>query len=313
MRSFMTRKHSVWGLVGVLTVSAIAGVVAAKTSDAEDPTSGRPLALVVEVSGDADVRKDTQEPRPLAILDRLSRGDVVTTGDDAEVVLAFLDGRRYRLEGEVEAKVADNGLAVAAGTVTQLPQVETSPAISAIPATRSPGMSSGAARIRTLRTSVRGVENLYPHSFVAVRADRAVLSFDPVADATSYRVEVEDDSGESVFALDTLSCRVVVPQGALNPGAEYYWWVRTVTSGSSRVWGDAFFQTLGAPEAEWLDRVEEQLSAERSAHAVLLLAEIYNGLGMHREACEAVRGLDQLQQAGGSRFSLCDQYFARSE
>jgi hypothetical protein len=180
------------------------------------------------------------------------------------------------------------------GVVHQLETVATVPAVARIPAAEYPGRRSGAIRIRSGSLWGAEVEGLYPRDGAGAFAEATVLTFRTLSNAASYRVDIEDEVGETVFAVETRSPEVVIPKGVLVPGTEYYWRVRTVGQRESGGRGEAVFVTLSADDVRARNRIRTAAESEGSANAVLLLAEVDRSLGLFREACRALdRAADQ--------------------
>jgi hypothetical protein len=273
------------------------------------------VALVTDLVGPVTVRAGEQS-RSLHMFDRLSTGDVVATGVGARVVLAFLNGSRFEVGAGSEVMIEVESVHGNRGDVQILSPVQTAPEIAAIPALDNPAGRSCASRIRIVPRRSMKVESLYPRDYAAVPADAAVLGFAPLSQVTRYRVEVSNGRSETVLVVETDTPEVVIPEGLLQPGTEYRWQVLPLdpverlrsthshpverlrsTSHSDLPAGEAeaFFVTLSDSELTWLRETERRLRGEESVAAAALLAEIYQGLGMFREACAVIRELGERQ------------------
>jgi hypothetical protein len=272
------------------------------------------VALVTDAVGVAEVvRAADEEVQPLHLFGRLEGGDVVRTGADSALVVAFVSGARFEIGSEAEATIVADGLKAGKGELRSLAPVPTVPKIAAIPAAAEPGRRSGAIRFRSASPWGASVENLYPRDGAAVQADRAVLTFTPLSQADGYKVDVEDELGETVFAVETSAPEVVIPAGVLKSGSEYYWRVRTTGRRASGGRGEALFVTLGGDDAGAVAAVESTLVAEGSRNALLLLAEFYRSYGLLREACETLRLVEEKGPAGSEverarDWFMCDSY-----
>lgn len=274
---------------------------------------GRLLAVIAEVHGNAVLRPAGGEARELELFDRLGAGDRFETGPSDSVVVAFLSGERLRVGAGSRATVRDGSELDVAGTVEPLPPVSTAPALVALARGQAPGPRSGAIRVRSAGLWGEAVEDLYPRDGLAVPANSAVLTFSPLVSSESYRVEVEDELGETVFAAETRFPEVVVPAGVLLPGTDYYWRVRSAGRRSLAGHGEALFVTLWAEDAAAREALRREAEVEGSAHALLLLAEVDRSLGLLRDACAS---LNRVAAMGGDTTHLgsardafaCDQY-----
>jgi hypothetical protein len=291
--------------VVLVSVGAVVG--------ASETGGGPSLAVVAEVHGEVVLRPAAGAARDLELFDRLGAGDRLETGPSASVVVAFWSGERLRVGAGSMATVRAEAALDVAGTVEPLPPVSTAPALVALARGQAPGPRSGAIRVRSAGLWGEAVEDLYPRDGLATPANAAVLTFSPLVSSDSYRLEVEDELGETVFAAETRSPEVVVPAGVLLPGTEYYWRVRSAGRRSLAGHGEALFVTLSAEDAAAREALRREVEAEGSAHALLLLAEVDRNLGLLREACTT---LDRVAAMGGDTAHLgptrevfaCDQY-----
>jgi hypothetical protein len=133
-----------------------------------------------------------------------------------------------------------------------------------------------------------------------------------VVSAREYRIDVEDELGETVFQLETRSPEVNIPAGVLKPDTEYYWRVRTVGRRLDGGRGEALFVTLSKDDAAARGKIKEQVEAEDAAGALLLLAEVDRSLGLYREACET---LDRARECepGNTHIEAAKEAFLCSE
>ncbi len=272
--------RQVSGVVIAAVLLALGPVLAA---DAGDGGARPALALVAQLDGSATLTA-AGSTRPLQLFTRLGAGDRVEVGVDGAVVVAMLTGERFRVPAGAWAELSADG-AIKGSTLEPLPQVATVPALAAIPPGEAPGPRSGAIRVRSGSLWGAEVEDLYPRDGAAAAADQAVLAFRSVVNTESYRVDVEDEMGETVFQVETRSPEVVIPAGVLEPGTEYYWRVRGSGRRSLSGRGEALFVTLAPADAEALEALRSAAEADGSVSALLLLAEAERSLGLYREAC----------------------------
>jgi hypothetical protein len=115
-------------------------------------------------------------------------------------------------------------------------------------------------------------------------ADATVLRFAPVADASRYGVVLEAADGTALFDTETRSSSVSVPPGVLQPGARYYWRVRTLDRIGQVATSTAAFVTLDAENARARAMLDAALRDGADASSLALLAEIDRTLGLLEEA-----------------------------
>ena len=275
----MKRLRRVAVLAATLVLAG-AGLVGAEAAAA-------PVAIVAALSGSGTLHASGASAE-LRLFDRLAVGDVVSLAADATAVVAFVNGNRFEVQGGGTVTVGQVELQTERGVVNALKPVGTVPAVAAIPAAHSPGRRSGAIRVRSGSLWGAEVENLYPRDGAASLACATKLTFTSVVSATEYRVDVEDELGETVFQAETRSPEVIIPGGVLKPDTEYYWRVRTVGRRLDGGRGEALFVTLSAENAAAREAIRQRVEAEGGDGALLLLAEVDRSLGLYREACETL-------------------------
>ncbi|MDQ3281252.1 MAG: hypothetical protein M3Q69_07545 [Acidobacteriota bacterium] len=266
---------------------ALLALVCSLAASAQPP---KPVAIVTLLSGSASAAG-----RNVALFDWVPAGTTIEVAPKSRVVLAFADGRRFELAEKTKATINDRGVTATTG-VKQLTSVSPFPAISAIPVTND----QRAAAIRVRGTKISG---LYPGAGAVSLADATVLRFTPDSAATRYHVEVEDESGNTVFQAETASPTVALSAGILKPGAHYYWYVRTVDRNGPAARGEADFATLGAEQMREREALKASI-ANDDPSALALLAEVDRSLGLlwdARQSLEAAlaraNGDAALQQA----------------
>ena len=260
-----------------------------------------PVAIVcarsgnVLVSDPSDVRQ-----RSVELFQWVIDGARIVTEKDSSVTLAFSSGKRYELGGGASATVARDELLSQAGPVKALTSVPSLPRVAAI-APDSPVVSrAGAARIRGAR-----VTGLYPRGDSRTLHDGTVLRFSPVAGATTYKVEVEDETGKTVFDTEVHSSSVAISPGILRPAARYVWRVRTLDRPGLAARGEEEFETLSADDAAQRALLKQALERSGDAASLPLLAEIDRRLGLLFDAREEFRtALAKSPENEGIRLAL---------
>lgn len=240
-------------------------------------------AIVAAISGPASVRVGVEAPRALRAYEWLSPGAQLEVPAGSRVTLAFADGSRSELTGPASARLGASGLASSSGSVRALGRVPPLPRVNPIAGDTRPSRA-GAVRIRGTR-----IAGLYPRGGWASLAEETTLRFTPVSGASQYRVEVEDESGKSVFAAETGADVVAVSRGVLKPGERYYWRVKTLDRAGAAARGEAEFTTLSAENAALRLGLRKSAALGDDAASLALLAGIDRGLGLLLEARDGFR------------------------
>jgi hypothetical protein len=237
-----------------------------------------PVAIIYQVSGEAQRIVPGRSPEPLRLFDRLPAAVTIELPPGSRVALAFVTGKRYELSGPARATLGQGDLVKKSGGVRAPASVPPLPRLKPIAASEKPGPAAGAVWIRGER-----VTGLYPRHGAATLAGKTVLHFKPVTGAMEYRIEVADGQGRTVFQTDTESSPVQVPAGLLRSGHRYWWTVRTLDRLGAVAQGEAELVTLGASAARAREEARESLAAEGEG-SLPLLAEIDHSLGLLLEA-----------------------------
>jgi tetratricopeptide (TPR) repeat protein len=167
--------------------------------------------------------------------------------------------------------------------VRSLPSVPPLPRLAAIAEDDRPGAKAGAVRIRAER-----ITGLYPRREATVLPGEIPLRFQPVTGAGTYRVEVQDEQGRTLFAADTASSTIEVPAGTLRAGRRYHWTVRTLNRPGGVARGEADLVVLSEGAAQARAETRKILESEGPG-SLSLLAAIDYGLGLLLEAREGLR------------------------
>ncbi|HEY4564114.1 MAG TPA: hypothetical protein VIJ36_14115, partial [Thermoanaerobaculia bacterium] len=107
-----------------------------------------PVALVYQVSGEAQRTAPGRSPEPLRLYDRLPAGVTLELKPGSRVSLAFVTGKRYELSGPARATFGPKDLAARSGGVKALAPVPPLPRLEPIAASEKPGQTPGAILIR---------------------------------------------------------------------------------------------------------------------------------------------------------------------
>ncbi len=242
------------------------------------------VALVYQVSGEAQRTAPGRSPELLHPLDRLPAGIILELKPGSRVSLAFVTGRRYELSGPARATLGPGDLAARSGAVRTLAPVPPLPLLKPIAVSDHPGQTAGAIIIRGDE-----IQGLYPGHGTRALASSAVLSFESVDGAQRYSIEVEDEWGEIVYGSETVSSRVTLPENVLRPGMSYHWSVRTLDRPGSMARGEADFTTLDAKTARAREELRRFVERAGDPESFSLLAGVDQGLGLLAEAWDERR------------------------
>jgi hypothetical protein len=242
--------------------------------------NAEPIAIVYGLTGQASVKTPSAAAkRPAQRFEWLPAGAEIEVASGASVLLAFASGARYELGGGSRATLsAPGGFGASSGPVRALPSVPPFPRIESLAAEARPGARAGALRLRGLR--IRG---LYPCDDASVLPNETVLSFEALPGTPRYKVQVEDETGNTVLDVEVATSSVVVSPGVLKPGARYHWTVRSL-GGSASARGEADFNVLTAEGLAARDELRRSLEGPADAEGLALLAEVDSRLGLLFEA-----------------------------
>lgn len=263
--------HIIATLIAVLVVPALR---------AEPAT-----AIVAALSGDATRTDSKGHSQPLHLFDWLGPETTVESARGGHLVIAFANGKRFELTGAAKMTVGEDGPKDATGTVRALPALPPLPQLAPIANQAHASARSGAIRVRSGQGAIQG---LYPRDGFSALPDETVLRFTASADAASYKIELEDDTGRVIFQIQTSSIEVAVPPGTLQAGARYYWRVRGFGVLGTSVRGETEFTTLGADDISRRATFREALGGG-DADALTTLAAVDMRLGLLSDAREELR------------------------
>ena len=286
---------------GVTSHFMIFAIVLTLCLAGQQPDSTEAVAVVSALSGTAS-RTAPPDPKEesIRLFDWLLEGSVVRLDEGSRLTLAFADGSRYEIDESTEATITALGPKVNSGTSTPLESVPPMPRLAAIPRGQHPGARSAAIRLRGQR-----IRSLYPRAGTVTVAESTVLSFEPVGNARQYKVELENESGRTIFEVETESSSLSVPSGILKPGARYFWSVRTIEMIGPSIRGQSEFSTLTREAIQERSALRESLIKEGDAESLALLAEVDRRLGLFAEAREGFKAaLDKSPTNQGIRRAL---------
>lgn len=242
--------------------------------------AAEPAAITTAIAGPVKSRAGSLV-KALQTFEWLDVGAVIEVEAGGQATIAFADGRRYEVVGPATASIGSGRLNALSGAIHELPPIAPIPP-AAIATKTGVSARGGVVRIR----GGGAIKGMYPREGFFALANDTVLSFEAVAGAESYKVEVETERGECLYRVETGLTEVAVPAGLLKPGSLYYWRVRTVGLEGKQASGEAELSTL--PEK---DAVQRALFAEtalaRSNFG--LLAVVDRRMGLAAEARQELR------------------------
>jgi hypothetical protein len=265
------------------TLPAILIAVLPLAAFAQERTAPEAVAVVTSITGNVTLTAQADKKSPVHLFDWLPAGAVIESAAGSRVTLVFADGHRYEVAEKSRVSLGPAGPKSAAGSVRPLEAVPPMPRLVAISASRA-GALSGAIRLR--QGSNLHFRNLYPSGSSVTLPDSTVLHFAPIEGASRYRVELEDESGKTVFDAETPLSAVMVPAGILRPGSHYYWKVRTIESLGPSVRGESDFATLEEEDIHRRAAVRAALEKKNDVESLALMAEIDRRLELLMEARE---------------------------
>jgi len=250
------------------------------------PAQGDPVALVVWVAGKATAQnRGGREERPLVLFDKLPAGVVLSTGPGSTLRVVLRGGARYALRERSSARLDRSGLRSLAGSVDRLTPLPAVLVLAPIAPEDEPGDRFPSLIIRT-----QEIAGVYPRGVVNVEPAKALLHFEPVSGAPTYRIVVTDQhSGNPVYTLETQKTEVLVPGALLKPGHRYTWSVETVGRIGAKAEGHGGFVT-STPEADAARaKLDQILAGEPELDGLLLKIAVDLNLGHYREVYEGLR------------------------
>lgn len=250
----------------------------AQTALPADASRAAWAGVVVSMRGTATVTAPGGKSVALTGIDWIADGSAVATREGSELVIALVDGARFRLGSLARATVSRKGLLEKSGPIESIgalsPIPEIAPLVKPVPG------QLGAVRIRS--AVLRG---LYPSAPYTSLADATTLSYERPEGTAEVRVEIEDETGETVFETRTKAASLRLPAGILRPGGRYFWRVRTIGRAGPTAEGTAEFETLKADAVLSREQLNSKVRGE-DAGALTLAAEVDRRLGLLLEARE---------------------------
>jgi hypothetical protein len=249
--------------------------------------SDEKVAIVCFLEGNAGILESNgKKQRKIDLFDWIEIGAILETDSETRLVLAFANGGRYEIGEKTKVTVGREELTSKTGSIKKLDPVLVMPQIVSISKDSRPGSRLGGIR---LRGSKRIISGLYPNEGAKLLADKAVITFDSIEGVERYRIEIEDEWGNNIFSVVTISPRVEISPGIIKPGANYYWQVRTLEKNRPSTVAYAAFATVSEENDRIRNYFKAQVEKSKDVANLLLLAQMDLTLGLRKEACETLK------------------------
>lgn len=270
----------------------------------------RPAAVghLIDIGGRVEIERRGQALRKGALLDTLQAGDRVrvAAGGTAQLVL-YANGARFALTGPAGVEVAATRLLPRSGTP---PQARRALSLEFVRRINRP-ISPPDARLTTVQGLIlRGDDALgpqQPNPSGTVRSTPVTLRWAGPIHADQLHLQITDGQRTVHAANQPSAARSYpVPEGVLQPGKYYFWFVTAVQDGQSQQSCGALLRVLTLDERSELERLERELGVaaapslpdtppptpadpaarkeEERIPALLLLGAVYERLGMRAAA-----------------------------
>jgi len=243
----------------------------------EQAKAESPAALICLLEGKATVAEPSRKVRELALFDWLPAGATVSTLEGARLVLIFSNGARWEMGARSQSRLEKAGLTAPKGEVRKLESVPMIPAMTQIKAGGKPGAFTVRGGDKTDAFTA-----LSPGEGEAVLAEDAGLRFQPPPQAGRFRIDIEDESGNSIFSAETLKPEIHVSAGILKPGSLYFWRVRTLDGPKPAVSAETSFKTVQESHAKIRAALKAESDRNPDPALLSLLAEMDRWLGLKR-------------------------------
>jgi hypothetical protein len=242
------------------------------------------VAIVSSLTGKAQKLGPSGESKPVQLFDWLPAGTVIEVGASSRISLTYVNGSCYALEEGTRAKITAGGPEASSGKVSPLNSLPALPRLAVL--ANAEGTRPAATRIRGGDSQIR---NMYPLADSVALPEETILRFGMVEDATLYRIDLQDETGRTIFDIETRISVITVPAGVLHPDGHYHWRVRTVDRVGPAVWGEGDFSTLPQDDIHRRTVLRKALLKVGDAESLALQAELDRRLGLLMEAREEFR------------------------
>jgi hypothetical protein len=240
-----------------------------------------PVAVVASLAGGANMQlTQARTAIPVHTLDWLDAGARLEVQPKSTMKLILLNGRTYQLSEGAKATVGADSLTGVNAQVHELDRLPPIPRLAPI-AGNTPE-TPGVTAIRT--DDPLRVKSLYPNQVWAI-ASQVTLTFAVVPRASSYVVNLDDDSGNMLLRVTSQANSVAVPADALKSASRYTWRVRAFAKSGVVADEGGEFWTVSQEDLDRRAAFAAALSAEDPPMRLALLAGVDQQVGLLAEAC----------------------------
>ena len=257
---------------------------------AEVTKESDPVAIICYIEGKAAVKSPSDAKlNELQLFDRLQTGTEIETASKSNVIITFFTGTQYEINELTKVTIEQNEIKSSKGSFKKLKAISAMPKIAPIAKDENPGKRAAAIRIRSGYAEGMDLLNPYPRNGATVLANSAILSFKRVEGIIKYKVEVEDELGNSIFSVITASNEIAISPQIFKDGSPYYWRVRTLDPQKPSVHAEAMFETVNAENARLRTLLQQKVEKEPDISLFMLLAEVDHNLGLIKESCAELK------------------------
>jgi hypothetical protein len=137
---------------------------------------------------------------------------------------------------------------------------------------------------------------MYPREGMTALPNTVTLSFAPLAEASTYRIELKDADGNTLVNIQSASTTVEIPSESIQAGGSYSWHVRAIGTNGVVGDGEATFAVISSQDARQREELIKALSGStEDASALALLADVDLRLGLLDEARQGLEAALRLR------------------
>ncbi|HWP85716.1 MAG TPA: hypothetical protein VNN17_11030 [Terriglobia bacterium] len=258
--------------------------------------AAEPVGLLSLVSGDVQlIRAGESAPVAARTADLIGPGDRLLTGANSEATFLFCpESRSAKLKAQGEVQFDAASLTLKKGSLAEERKVPTCRLPASLVLAAASRMRAGNLRLRGTAFVLRAPAN------TVVTTLTPEFRWDPVENATSYEIKLEDREERVLWKAEVPATRITYPADAapLAWGQRYRWRVTAKANGEAIEDAGTNFQVMPSDQAEKIRsavaELEKQRIADPSDNGVLFLqAFLYEDNGMLDEAVRAYSDMAQ--------------------
>lgn len=256
------------------------------------PFQATPAAVVVKLDGSVQIQIGGADPQAATVGARLSVGDRIIPGTDAQAIVVFSSGATQTLTAETTIEAPSAGVEgdMFSRTVQVLAQAATSDA-------RNQPNRQG-----MIRPVPGAPEIIGPRNSLPVKSARPTFSWHPAEGHSEYIVQIRQDGSAPIrYEVGAVTSWTLPDDApALTPGEDYWWTVGP--KGRGRPSREMQFQVLAL---EKHDALNEQLGIlleaglDPEGDGAFMAAVIYREAGLYYDAAAALGFLEDAGQLLG--------------